>query len=174
MIRNINRAGISWKGCKSWQTSLKHPREGLQWRKSTGSTQCPFSLWVLMLPWRLLLRAEQCRRSMQSEILPGGRKKVCINPDSSYRAVGAYFEVAKFGVLSALGSHYSQGGEKWAPPKGNSAHLWCESPSGEPVFHPSCWKPSAWCAVRWVLALTCEDGTNWLWVRASSQERTKH
>lgn len=32
-------------------------------------------------------------------------------------------EVAKFGVLSALGSHYRQGRERQAPPEGDSAHL---------------------------------------------------
>lgn len=83
-------------------------------------------------------------------------------------------EVAKFGVQSAFGSHYSQGRERQAPPEGNSVHRRCEPPLREPVFHPSCWKPSTWCAVRWILALMCEDGTNWLWLRASSQERTKH
>jgi len=51
-------------------------------------------------------------------------------------------EVAKFGVLSALGSQYSQGRERQEPPEGNSAHLRSESPLGEPAFHPSCWKRS--------------------------------
>lgn len=83
-------------------------------------------------------------------------------------------KVTKFGVLSALGSHYSQGRERQAPPEGISAHLRCESPMRELVFHPSCWKLSGWCAVRWILALTCENGTNRLWLRPSIQEWTKH
>lgn len=141
------------------------------------SLQGQHSAHVLCEPWRSPGDCLWERNSAEGQCkvkfyLEGGKNMY--KPRFILSCCRHVVKVAKFGVLSTLGSHYSQGRERQAPPEGNSAHLGCESPLGEPVFHPSCWKPSTWCAVRWILGLACEDGTNWLWLRASSQKRTKH
>lgn len=160
VIKNINSASALCEGCKPgnhlWDTRGKDIKGGsLQGKQQMGLQHiCYLSpgapLETAFESWRVQKVNAKWNFTWREE-------KICISLDSSNRAVGTWLRWLSLEHWQPFDPFIVKAGRK-APPEDISAHLWCESPSGEPLFHPSCWKPSAWCAVRWALASTVRMG----------------